>query len=147
MKNRRMRRIFLIHRDEGFTLLEVMISLVILSVGLLGLAALQLVAVKNNAFSSEMTYATMLAQQQAEILKSRAFTDGDLTEGDHSAMGSSKGVLYTVAWNVTDNTPDTDMKTINLTVQWTSLRQGTSDQTTEQKTVTARLRTIIKDQS
>ena len=62
-------------------------------------------------------------------------------------MGSSKGVQYTVAWNVTDETPDTEMKTINLTVQWTSLRQGTSDQSAGQKTVTARLRTIIRDQS
>lgn len=127
----------------GFTLLEVMIALCILSIGLLGLGALQLVTIKGNAFSSEMTYATMLAQQQAEILKSYAFTDSNLTAGDHSAIGSSKGVQYTVAWNVTDNTPDTDMKTINLTVQWTSLRQGASDQTAAQKTVTARLRTII----
>jgi type IV pilus modification protein PilV len=134
-------------KDGGFTLLEVMIALVILSVGLLGLAALQLVAIKGNAFSSEMTYATMLAQQHAEILKSRAFTDSDLTAGDHSAIGNSKGVHYTVAWNVTDNAPDTDMKTIHLTVQWQSLRQGVSDQTTDQKTVTARVRTIIRDQS
>ena len=142
-----MKRFFSLRSNKGFTLLEVMIALVILSVGLLGLAALQLVSIKNNAFSSEMTYATMLAQQHAEILKSRAFTDGDLTEGDHSATGSSKGVQYTVAWNVTDNTPDTDMKTINLTVQWTSLRQGDSSQTSGEKTVTARLRTIIRDQS
>jgi hypothetical protein len=89
----------------------------------------------------------MLAQQHAEILKSRSFTDSDLTAGDHSAIGSSKGVQYTVAWNVTDNTPDTDMKTINLTVQWSSLRQGASDQTSGEKTVTARLRTIIRDRS
>jgi Tfp pilus assembly protein PilV len=122
-----------------------MIALVILSVGLLGLAALQLVAVKSNAFSSEMTYATMLAQQHAEILKSRAYTDADLTAGSHSAVGSSKGVQYTVTWNVTDNSPDTDMKTVNLTVTWSSLRQGTADQTAEQRTVTARLRTIIRD--
>lgn len=134
-----------VRKNEGFTLLEVMIALVILSVGLLGLAALQLVAVKSNAFSSEMTYATMLAQQHAEILKSRAYTDADLTAGSHSAVGSSKGVQYTVTWNVTDNSPDTDMKTVNLTVTWSSLRQGTADQTAEQRTVTARLRTIIRD--
>lgn len=146
MKGRIIQNI-LLKKGDGFTLLEVMVALVILSVGLLGLAALQLVAIKSNAFSGEMTYATMLAQQHAEILKSRAFTDSDLTAGEHTAMGSSKGVQYTVAWNVTDNAPDTDMKTINLTVQWTSLRQGTSDQSAGQKTVTARLRTIIRDRS
>ncbi len=135
----------LLKKGEGFTLLEVMIALVILSVGLLGLAALQLVAVKGNAFSSEMTYATMLAQQHAEILKSLPYTDADLTQGAHSAMASSKGVQYTVAWNIADNSPDTDMKTINLTVTWQSLRQGAADQTDEQKTVTARLQTIVRN--
>lgn len=129
-------------KDEGFTILEVMIALVVLSIGLLGLGALQLVAIKGNSFSSEMTYATMLAQQQAETLKNHAYTDADLTQGTHSAVGSSKGVQYTVTWNVTDDTPDTNMKTVNLTVRWTSLRQGTQS---EADTVTARLRTIIRN--
>ncbi len=134
-------------RSEGFTLLEVMIALVILAVGLLGLAALQLVAVKSNAFSSEMTYATMIAQQQAEALKSLPFTDGNLSHGSHTAMGSSKGVQYTVTWNVTDNVPATDMKSVNVTVQWLSQRQGASGQTEDQQTVTASLQTIIRNQS
>lgn len=141
---KRSRKLF-VEREDGFTLIEVMVALVILSIGLLGLAALQLVAVKSNAFSTEMTYATMLAQQQAEILKSRPYTDADLTEGSHSAVGNSKGVQYTVTWNVTNDSPDTDMKTVNLTVTWSSLRQGTADQTTGAKTVTARLRTIIRN--
>jgi type IV pilus assembly protein PilV len=138
----------LVKRTGGFTLLEVMIALVILSVGLLGLAALQLVAIRGNSFSSEMTYATMLAQQHAEILKGLPFNDANLAPADeqnpHTAIGSSKGVQYAVRWTIADNTPDTDMKTVNLTVQWTSLRQGTSS---EAGTVTARLRTIIRNQS
>jgi len=137
----------LVKRSEGFTLLEVMIALVILSVGLLGLAALQLVAVKSNAFSSEMTYATMLAQQHTEVLKSLPFADANLTPGSHTAMGSSKGVQYTVTWNVTDNVPATDMKSVNVTVQWQSLRQGAASQTLQQQTITASLQTIIRNQS
>jgi type IV pilus modification protein PilV len=131
-------------KDKGFTILEVMIALIVLSIGLLGLAALQLVAVKGNSFSSEMTYATMLAQQQAETLKSLPFSDANLDPNNnpHTTVGSSKGVQYTVTWNVTDNTPDTNMKMVNLTVQWTSLRQGTQS---EADTVTARLRTIIRN--
>ena len=139
----------LIKRNEGFTLLEVMIALVILAVGLLGLAALQLVAVKSNAFSSEMTYATMLAQQHAEVLKSLPYTDANLTPGTHTAVGSSKGVQYSVTWNVTDNVPATDMKSVNVTVLWLSLRQGAAGQgqTPQQQTVTASLQTIIRNQS
>lgn len=134
-------------KNGGFTLLEVMIALVVLAVGLLGLAALQLVSVKSNAFSSEMTYATMIAQQHAEILKNLPYTDADLNPGSHSAIGSSKGVQYTVTWNVTDNIPTTNMKSVNVTVQWQSLRQGAAGQAPEQQTVTASLQTIIRNPS
>jgi type IV pilus assembly protein PilV len=139
----------LIKRVEGFTLLEVMIALVILAVGLLGLAALQLTAVKSNSFSSEMTYATMKAQQYAEVFKSLPFTDVDLDPAGnpHNALESSKGVQYTVTWNVTDNVPATDMKSINITVQWQSLRQGAASQTAAQQTVTANLQTIVRNAS
>jgi len=137
----------LVKRSEGFTLLEVMIALVIMAVGLLGLAALQLVAVKSNAFSSEMTYATMLAQQHAEVLKGLPFTDTKLTPGSHTELGSSKGVQYTVTWNVTPNVPASDMLSVNLTVQWQSLRQGAAGQTAQQQTVTASLQTIISNPS
>src|SRR4030042_1311161 len=131
MKHRALKRL-LVKKSEGFTLLEVMIALVILSVGLLGLGALQRVAIKTNAFSSEMTYATMIAQQQAEILKSLPFTDANLTAATeanpHTAVGSSKGVQYAISWTVTDNSPATDMKIINISVQWQSLRQGQSSE-------------------
>jgi type IV pilus assembly protein PilV len=136
----------LVKRSDGFTLLEVMIALVILAVGLLGLAALQLTAVKSNAFSGEMTYATMKAQQYAEVFKSLPFTDTDLdsTGNPHTAIESSKGVQYTVTWNVTDNVPATDMKSINITVEWTSLRQGKAS---EAGTVTSNLRTVLRNPS
>ena len=137
---------FLVKKEGGFTLLEVMIALVILSVGLLGLGALQLVAIKTNAFSSEMTYATMIAQQQAEILKSLPFTDANLTAATeanpHTGVGSGKGVQYAISWTVTDNSPATDMKIINISVQWQSLRQGQASEN-----VTAQLKTIVRNSS
>ncbi|OGP81487.1 MAG: type IV pilus modification protein PilV [Deltaproteobacteria bacterium RBG_16_54_11] len=145
MKHRALQRL-LVKKSEGFTLLEVMIALVILSVGLLGLGALQLVAIKTNAFSSEMTYATMIAQQQAEILKSLPFTDANLTAATeanpHTGVGSGKGVQYAISWTVTDNSPATDMKIINISVQWQSLRQGQASEN-----VTAQLKTIVRNSS
>ena len=142
----KIRQGLLLKRNEGFTLLEVMIALVILSVGLLGLGALQLVAIKTNAFSSEMTYATMIAQQQAEILKSLPFSHTNLTaateSNPHTAVGSSKGVQYAIRWTVTDNSPATDMKTLNTFVKWRSLRQGQASEAVE-----AQLRAIVKNQS
>jgi type IV pilus assembly protein PilV len=46
---------------RGFTLIEVLVSLVVLSIGLLGLAALQLTSLKANHGSSTRTQAVYLA--------------------------------------------------------------------------------------
>lgn len=50
-----------IKHQRGVTLLEVLISVVILSVGLLGLAGLQAVSIRNNTSAYQRSVATMLA--------------------------------------------------------------------------------------
>jgi prepilin-type N-terminal cleavage/methylation domain-containing protein len=134
-------------KQSGFTLIEVMIAVVILAVGLLALMAMQIVSIKANAFSSEMTYSTMLAQQQLETLKNLPFTDADLTGTTpptpptlHTLplpIPDSKGGSYTVNWYVENTTAD--MKTITLDVIWQSRRLGTA---AEQQAVTTTMRTI-----
>ena len=118
-----------IHKKQsGFTLIEVMIALVILAAGLLALATMQIVSIRSNAFSSEMTYSTMLAQQRLEILKNLDFDDGALAAGNHALpqqIIGDKGIPYSVSWDVVDTA--TDMKTIDLTVQWQSPRLGDAD--------------------
>ncbi|MEW6720811.1 MAG: type IV pilus modification protein PilV [Thermodesulfobacteriota bacterium] len=56
-------------RDEGFSLLEVLISLVILAVGLLALALFQVTAIKGNAIASRWTVATQLTQDRLESFR------------------------------------------------------------------------------
>jgi prepilin-type N-terminal cleavage/methylation domain-containing protein len=51
---------------EGFSLIEVLVALVILAVGLLGLAMFQITAIKGNAIASKWTVATELAQDRLE---------------------------------------------------------------------------------
>ncbi len=55
--------------NSGFTLIEILISLVVLSIGLLGVAGMQVVGMKNNHSAYLRTQATLLAYDYADILR------------------------------------------------------------------------------
>lgn len=103
-------------RDEGgFTLLEVMIALVVLAIGLLGLASLQIMAIKGNSYGQQMTVASTLAQSQLEQLRR---STGALTNGEDNPVGLN-GVRYTRTWTVTPNSPQSGVTTVLITIKWT----------------------------
>jgi type IV pilus assembly protein PilV len=58
-----------LRRQEGFSLIEVLVALAILAVGLLGLALFQVTAIKGNAIASKWTVATELAQDRIETFR------------------------------------------------------------------------------
>ncbi len=73
-------------RDGGFSLIEVLFALVVLAVGLLAIAQLQVAAIRGIQFSKHMTAATQLAQRQMEFLKALPFdhtrpTDAPYVDG------------------------------------------------------------------
>jgi type IV pilus assembly protein PilV len=53
----------------GFTLIEVLISMIILAIGLLGLASLQALALKNNKDAFLFTQASLLAYEMGDRIK------------------------------------------------------------------------------
>jgi type IV pilus assembly protein PilV len=119
---------FLRRKYQGFTLIEVMIAMVILAVGLLSLMTMQIVSIRANAFSSEMTYASMLAQSRLEQIRNMSYTSinpGTVTD-TVPASASTKGMAYAVETKVEDNLPATDMKTITLTINWTGTPAGSA---------------------
>jgi type IV pilus assembly protein PilV len=56
-------------QQRGFTLLEVLIALLVLSIGLLGLAALQTTGLRSNQMASMRTLATQLAYDMTDRMR------------------------------------------------------------------------------
>ncbi|HFE32669.1 MAG TPA: type IV pilus modification protein PilV [Gammaproteobacteria bacterium] len=73
-------------RQAGFTLLEILIALIILSIGLLGLAGLQANSLKNNNSAYQRTQASLLANEMLDRI--RANRQG-LETGAYDAIDST----------------------------------------------------------
>ena len=58
-----------IMKNKGFTLLEVLITVVILAIGLLGLAGLQVNGMKNNLSAEQRGLASQLAYDMADRIR------------------------------------------------------------------------------
>ena len=71
-------------KERGFTLIEVLISLIILAIGVLAVAGMQITSIIGTSFSSNMTQASVLAQDRLEFIKSLPLNDVSLDTGDHN---------------------------------------------------------------
>ena len=85
-----------VHRERGFSLLEVLIALLVLSVGLLGIAGLQTVSLKFNHQSYERTQATVLISEifekiVANPVAARSGSFDAIADTDTSAVFSGYG--------------------------------------------------------
>ena len=113
--------------DSGFTLIEVLIAIVILSVGLLGMAALTVGVINGNKFSNELTTATTLAQDKMEVIRLDGYSD---VATEAKAPCDSPYAEYDREVSVSNDTPATNMKTITVKVYWDS-----DDHNVELKTI------------
>lgn len=66
------------NHSSGFTLLEVMIAMVIFSIGLLGLAGIQAVSIQNNNSAYTRTVSMQLAYNMADVLRASTDNEGSI---------------------------------------------------------------------
>lgn len=117
-----------LRNNRGMTLIEVIIAIAVLSIGLLGVAMMQYMAIGGNTFSREMQTAIELSQELLEKAKAMPIkkTDGTaatevITPGTHptatdtaydpdlanpvatGVLTRTGGVQYTRVWWVIDN--------------------------------------------
>jgi len=113
-------------QSRGFTLIEVLIALVILSVALLGLAGLMVQTTKNTSFGGLMTEGATFAQDKLEELRATPWGNLASFSGVDQPQGSNK-ITYNRNWTVQPNPPslgDT-VRTISVTVTWNDRTQRT----------------------
>jgi len=114
------------HSQSGFTLLEVLIALLVLSIGLLGLAALQTTGLRSNQMASMRTLATQFTYDITDRMRSNPV---GVANGNYVVARTTTPVNTILPWTGTDN--PTTIALADLT-DWRAnianrLPQGTSD--------------------
>ena len=111
---------------RGFTLIELLVGLVLLAIGLLAIAGMQIKSVNGNFFSANMTQASILAQDRLETLRNVAYGDAGLAVGTHNDGTTG---IFTRSYSVSV-IPGTTMLNIVATVSWRDTTDHTISFTT-----------------
>lgn len=124
----------------GFTLIEVVIAMVILGVGILAAAQMQVGATNRNTYAGRLTQAVTESQNHFEFLAGLPYddpnfpglsddewddTDGDGLAGlDDDTAATADGNTtspdgrFNIFWNVALNEPIDNTKAVRVTVVW-----------------------------
>ena len=116
--------------QTGFTLIEVFIAIVILTVGLLGTAALTTGVVRGNLSGKNLTTATAIAQSCFEENRRVGYSSaGSVPAGGSNSCvtGNATVTLGGVAYtrNLAIDTSVSNVKTLTVTVTWSEGAVGT----------------------
>jgi len=98
--------------QRGFTLLEVLVAITILTIGLLGMASLTVGIIKANNFTKQVTTATTLAQDKMEKIRNTVYSS---IASEQEAALPSPYEQYKCKVDVTEAN---NMKTVTVTLSW-----------------------------
>jgi len=126
--------------EEGFTLIEVLVAIVILVFGLLAVGSMQIAAIRGNFMGGNTSIALSLASEKMEDLLNKQYNDADLNDGvsgnnstlssttsvDHQENISEEGLVgagqfYRRIWNIADQASPTT-KSVMVIVTWENNR-------------------------
>jgi len=107
-------------KSNGFTLIEILIAIVILSISLLALAGLMATTSQNTSFGGHITEAATYAQDQLEQLRITSWGNIDNNWVDATGVPSRtspySGITYSRTLNVVTSG---NIKTVTITISWT----------------------------
>ena len=124
--------------ESGFSIIEVMIAISILSIGILALASMQVAAMRGNSFAGSVTEGSTWALDQIEKLMNLSWDDASLQDADLDGAAGLANIefddnpgtdldadfrvtrgRYFIHWNVADNVVTANTRTVNVIVTWT----------------------------
>lgn len=99
-------------KSNGFTMIEVLVGIVLLSIGILGVAQMQIMTINSNKLANQRTTAITLAQDKAEFLRTIPYS-----QIGNPPLSDTSGI-FTRSWVVENNLPANNMKRVTITVNW-----------------------------
>ncbi|WP_375321853.1 prepilin-type N-terminal cleavage/methylation domain-containing protein [Aliivibrio logei] len=118
----------MISKQNGFSLLEVLISFVLLVVGVMGLIKLQVYVDKKSEYAANSIQALYAAESKLEYFRTRSIDGEDGTIKFKTIVAQATPEVingYKVSWNVIDSMPIvvsganvTTLKEINIKAEW-----------------------------
>lgn len=131
------------HNQAGFTLIEVLIAVVVFTIGILSANAMQISSIKGNSKANRITESANWASDKVENLLVLDYDDSEFDDDDGDGTdqdGDSDGVdddggnfglddivnpdgnenspdgIYTIYWNVAVDCPMPNIKTVKIIV-------------------------------
>lgn len=104
----------LLRREDGFTLMEVLVATTIAAVGFLGLAATHVTSVRATALARNISVATNVATEQLETLRRKPFDEVVTSSPETVTRGH-----MTFTSTATVAAVGTSSKKVTLGVGWT----------------------------
>lgn len=109
-----------IKKKLGFTLIEILTALTILSVAMLGFIPMVISTIRANNFGAKMSRSTQLAQDKLEEIKRMPFTDTNITSATYPLNSSVEtfDAIFQRSYTVDLIGGDPDLKQITVSVDW-----------------------------
>ncbi len=118
-------------RQTGFTLIEIMVSLAVIIIGLLGIMALQATTVRQNRLARGIERARVYAAQVMEDLRSKP-ASAFATLPAYPDIQTPDGVLYHRTFTFGGVTGSTGLMLITVTASFVDDADGTTHSSTMQ---------------
>lgn len=120
----------MVSHQKGMTLIEALVTVLILAMGVIALVRFQNYLSYNNNLLQQKGNATVLAVKQLETLKDIHVLNVTAGYSAYASIASGSNVTtvsntaYTLTWTVNTNT-NPDYKVINVAVTWVDQRSAT----------------------